>query len=163
MDIQTTDWYTVDGVKYQSEEFYHQVQAQDIKILEYVHANAAKLPPCSGWFTDWSVMSQEQKDKHDTNGCDCTRADIIYLNMMGVPQAVSVSIAAIDHAFMIRQYSFDGHDDAFDDFATKFQDREGPYPGDAAMVQQYTTWVQENQPAVQWAIDFANLGDYITK
>lgn len=163
VDTQTTDWYVVDGVKYQSEEFYHQSQAQNVRILEYVHTNADKLPPCSGWFTDWSAMSQEQKDKHDTDGCDCPRSEIIYLNIMGVPQAVSVSIAAIGYTTQIRQYGFEGHDASFDSFQDNFVGMDGPYPGDPEMVKRYTAWVAENQPAVQWAIDFSDLRDYLNR
>jgi len=163
VEAQKTEWYVVDGVRYESEEFYHQSKAQDVQVLEYVHANADKLPPCSGWFTDWSAMSQEEKDQHDTDGCECPRAEIIYLNMMGAPQDVSVSVAAIGYATQIRQYGFEGRDVSFESFQAHFMDVEGSYPGDEEMVRQYTAWVQEHQSAVQWAIDFCNLRDYVNR
>lgn len=139
----TTQWYTVDGVQYQSEEFYHQHLETIAKLKEMVATSGHKYPDCQ--FGDQWELS-----------CDCARSDILGYELIGCPHNVAVGLAGIGQALMIRQYGFDGHDDSFDSFDTQFV--ETNYPNDPQL---YIQWVAENQPAVQWAIDFADLRPYL--
>lgn len=136
--------YVVDNVTYPSEQFYLESQAQLAQIAEMVSKHPDKYPPpCSLKF-------------HDDLSCDCARVDIIHYDLIGCPHDVSVGMAAIGQATQIRQYGFEGHDASFDDFQEKFV--ETNYPDDPSL---YIKWVAENQPAVQWAIDFADLRQYL--
>lgn len=87
--------------------------------------------------------------------CECPRGTIRYMESTGASHEVAVSVAAIHVALEIRQHGFDGHDEAFQEFNEKFINNGWSNDG-----KEYTTWVQENQPAVQWALDFAGLREF---
>jgi hypothetical protein len=135
--------YVVDNVHYPSEKEYHEIKAIEKSVREMVEKAPEKYPPCPF-------------DAHWDLSCDCARVDIIHYDRIGCPHDVSVSMAAIGQVTQIRQYGFEGHDSSFDDFQDKFV--ETNYPDDPAL---YVKWVAENQPAVQWALDFANLRSYL--
>ena len=92
----------------------------------------------------------------DEGYCPCPRGTMRYMESTGASHAVSVQVAAIHVALETRQYGFDGHDAAFKEFNNKFI--ENGWSNEGA---KYTTWVEANQPAVQWALDFANLRSYL--
>ena len=88
--------------------------------------------------------------------CQCAKGTAKYMESIGTSHEVAIKVAAIHVALEIRQYGFDGHDAAFDDFQDKFINS-----GWSNDEQEYAAWVQDNDPAVQWALDFASLRQYL--
>lgn len=139
--------YIVDGVHYPSEEYYNQFKETEARYKARFEANPSAYPPCD--LCEFGL------------GCDCARSTILYLEDLGADHNTAVSIAAIDQATMIRQYDFDDHDDSFEDYQKQFVEAEGETLDNQTMADNYAKWVAENQPAVQWAIDFADLRSYL--
>jgi len=79
-----------------------------------------------------------------------------YVESTGASHDIAVKVAAMYYTIEIRQYGFEDHDSSFEDFSEKFVNNGYSNDGQA-----YTTWVSDHEPAVDWALDFANLWGYL--